>query len=78
MRSSVDLPQPLGPTMQTNSPGVDAQIDVVERDEAVGPFLAQPLDLDRRAALHAQRQPGSLLSWFSSANGPSFFAASST
>ena len=53
MRSSVDFPQPDGPTMQTNSPGAMRQIDVVEREHAARAahiFLAQPDDLDRRAA----------------------------
>ena len=30
MRSSVDFPQPLGPTMQRNSPGATLQIDMVD------------------------------------------------
>ena len=53
MRSSVDFPQPDGPTMQTNSPGEMVQIDIVEREHAAGAadiFLAQSGDLDRRAA----------------------------
>ena len=36
MRSSVDLPQPLGPTMQRNSPAVIREIDGVEREHAPG------------------------------------------
>ena len=31
MLSSVDLPHPLGPTMATNSPARDRQVDLVER-----------------------------------------------
>jgi len=43
MRSSVDFPQPEGPTMQTNSPGA-------MRSVTARVLLAQPDDLDRRAA----------------------------
>ena len=54
MRSSVDFPQPLGPTMQTNSPGATLQIDVVDARRrvpcAADVFAAQACDLDRRAA----------------------------
>ena len=30
MRSSVDLPQPEGPTKTTNSPSVDLEVDAVD------------------------------------------------
>ena len=43
MRSSVDLPQPLGPTMQTNFAGRDLEVDVVERQHAAGPPLTYSL-----------------------------------
>ena len=90
MRSSVDFPQPEGPTMQTNSPGAMRKVDAVERQHAAGGadvFLAQSGDLDRRAApldrhylfpaqrVAVQRQPGSLLSLFATTNGPSFSTA---
>ena len=36
IRSSVDLPQPDGPTTVTNSLGAHLEADVVERNRAVG------------------------------------------
>ena len=87
MRSSVDFPQPDGPTMQTNSPGAIAQIDVVERHHAAlaahdtpcavrrcrSPRRAaqRPLIVSPRRDASRQRQPASVLSLFSSTNGPS-------
>ena len=54
MRSSVDFPQPDGPTMQTNSPAAMLEVDIVERHARLpcraDIFLAQARDLDRRAA----------------------------
>ena len=53
MRSSVDFPQPDGPTMQTNSPGAMREVDAVERQHVPARaqiFLAQSGDLDCRAA----------------------------
>ena len=89
MRSSVDFPQPLGPTMQTNSPGATREIDVVDARRpsparwhirGAGPRSRSPrraaapasMASRRRERVARQRQPGSLLSLFSSSNGPSF------
>ena len=45
---SVDLPEPDGPMMATNSPVVDAQVDAVERAHF---DLAEVVDLDELADL---------------------------
>ena len=42
MSSSVDFPQPLGPTRQTNSPSATCKRDVVERMH-MRPSAAEPL-----------------------------------
>ena len=50
-RSSVVLPHPTGPTRQTNSPGLDGQVDAVERHDVAGARLV--------AVAHARRwRPG--------------------
>ena len=62
MRSSVDLPQPDGPTMQTNSPGATRD-RCVDRDHAALPariFPPQARDLDRRAAPFRHHDPAFL------------------
>ena len=49
MRSRVDLPQPDGPTMQTNSPGAIVRTHVVDRNDGrirVAELLAQMIDFD--------------------------------
>ena len=51
MFMKVDFPEPEGPMMATNSPGRDAQIDVLQRRERPGRRvvgLAQALDADDR------------------------------
>ncbi len=40
MRSAVDLPQPDGPSSDTNSPLAHGEIEAVERHDAVGECLA--------------------------------------
>ena len=46
-RSSVDLPQPDGPMSETNSPGVELEVDVLERgDVPVRERLRDVADLD--------------------------------
>ena len=47
-RSSVDLPQPDGPTSAMNSPSADPQRDVVERDDISGEDLGDVPKLDLR------------------------------
>jgi hypothetical protein len=89
MRSSVDFPQPDGPTMQMNSPAAilrsilssastcPAALTYSLRRFAIS--IAAPrrwtaMISPRRLSLH--RHPGSLLSLFSSTNGGSFVTAS--
>ena len=50
IRSSVDLPQPDGPTSTTNSPVADLQRDVVDRVDAAVVDLRHALERDRRSA----------------------------
>ena len=56
MFSSVDLPEPDGPTMATNSPGLDLEVDPLQRldlDRAGVVDLAQVAHVDdRRGRLH--------------------------
>ena len=47
MRSSVDLPQPDGPTSTRNSPGGDLERDVVDRVDTALVDLRHALDGDR-------------------------------
>ena len=59
-RSSVDLPQPDGPISETNSPGRDLQVDVLERgDIAPRERLRDALDRDdrRRSLRRLRRAP---------------------
>ena len=39
IRSVVVLPQPLGPSSEKNSPGLDPKRDPVDRDDVPKPFL---------------------------------------
>ena len=55
-RSVVVLPQPDGPSSEKNSPGVDLQVDAVDRGD-VGEALPQLDELDR-AVCHAVKSPG--------------------
>ena len=48
-RSSVLLPQPLGPSTLTNSPGAIERVDLLDRHDALAAeLLAQPAHFDRR------------------------------
>ena len=49
MRRSVDLPQPEGPRIATNSPGSDVQIDAIERIDWPGKDPLDPAQIDRDA-----------------------------
>ena len=55
MRSSVDFPQPDGPTSTMNSPSRTVRLDVVDGEEAVPVDLRDAVDLDRG---HRQRVAG--------------------
>ena len=50
MRNAVDLPQPDGPSSDTNSPGAHVEIEAVERDHAVGEGLADAVERDDGSA----------------------------
>ena len=90
MRSSVDFPQPLGPTMQRNSPGatlrstwsmattLPCSLTYSRRRPAISTAAPRRCTGIKRSPgriASAQRQPGSLLSLFCSSNGPSFWMA---
>ena len=45
MSSSVDLPEPLGPTMARRASGLDEQVDVLEH-RVVAESLGHPVELD--------------------------------
>ena len=53
MRSSVDLPQPDGPTSTMNSPSCDVERDVVDRRDAVRVDLGHVLEHDAAQPLLA-------------------------
>ena len=44
MRSSVDLPQPEGPSRLTNSPAREVEVDVAHGERAVGEVLGDAAD----------------------------------
>ena len=45
-RSVVVLPQPDGPSITNSSPSADREVELLDRDRAVGERLVQPLDQD--------------------------------
>ena len=50
--SSVDLPEPLGPRNATRSPGVDGEVDALERDHVVA--LEGLVEMDQALAPDGQ------------------------
>ena len=60
MRSSVDLPQPEGPTKTTNSPSLDAEVDAVDHlggAEALDDLAELELSHARPPRFMASSQP---------------------
>ena len=50
MRSSVDLPQPEGPSRLTNSPSREIEVDAADGERAVRELLGDVADRNKRAA----------------------------